>query len=360
MDKQKTVVVGLSGGVDSAVAAFLLKKQGYNVIAAFMKNFSDTKNPYTGECSWIQEKHDAQLIASKLKIPFHVFDFEKEYKSQVIDPMYKAYEKGLTPNPDISCNTIIKFPLFWKYAKKLGADYIAMGHYARIKNKNSSFDLLSGKDKEKDQTYFLYELSQSDLEHTLFPIGDYTKKEVREIAKKNKFQNWNKRSTRGICFVGKVDMKSFLEKKIKNKPGKIFSPEGKIIGSHPGSMYFTIGQRAVPSLGINIENSYNKEKSRLYIAKKKGNDIIIAPENHPILKTKSVNLINFHIINKKEAIPSKLQARIRHLGQLNPGKLTKKGKKYQFIFNKTQEGIAPGQALVLYHKDKVIGGGEIA
>lgn len=359
-DSQKTVVVGLSGGVDSAVSALLLKKKGYKVIGAFMKNFSDTKNPLTGECSWAEEKRMAQRIASSLEIPFVVFDFEKEYKNQVIKPMYRAYKRGLTPNPDITCNTLIKFPLFWKHAKKLGADYIAMGHYARVKSSSQRFSLLAGKDKNKDQSYFLYELSQSDLEHTLFPIGNLTKEEVRKIAKENHLPNWDKHSTRGICFVGKVNLKSFLEKNIKNHPGKVLSPEGKILGTHPGVMYFTIGQRIGPHLGINIEKPHGREQEKWYVAAKKGNALIAAPENHHSLFKKEAIIKKLHLINPKEKIPSELKARIRHLGELYSGKLKKLNNHYRFIFSSPVKSLALGQSLVLYAKDKIIGGGEIS
>src|SRR6185437_14274083 len=163
------------------------------------KNFSDTKDPLTGQCSWIEDKKMAQKIALKIKIPFIVLDFEKEYKKQVIEPMYKLYKKGLTPNPDIACNTIIKFPMFWEKAKKVGADFIATGHYARIKKEKEMYSLLTGKDKKKDQSYFLAGLKQTDLKHALFPLGYLTKEKIRQIAKKRGFQNWNRPGTRGIC-----------------------------------------------------------------------------------------------------------------------------------------------------------------
>ena len=358
-NNQKTVVIGLSGGVDSAVAALLLKKKGYKVIAAFMKNFSDTKNPLTGDCSYLEEKKMAQRVASKLKIPFVVFDFEKEYKNLVMDQMYKDYQKGLTPNPDISCNTIIKFPLFWEEAKKLGADYIAIGHYARIKKVGKEFQLFAGKDKSKDQSYFLYELSQQDLSHTLFPIGNLTKEEVRKTAKSLNFPNWNKKSTRGICFVGKVNMISFLSKKIKKSPGKVITPEGKTIGTHDGVQYYTIGQKVGPHLGIEIKKEFPQEK--YYIADKlKNNKLVVAPNGHPSLKKQEVKLINFHLINQKERVPKKLKARIRHLGILHSGNFEKENQGYKFNFDRPLEAIAPGQSLVLYYKNRVIGGGQIA
>ncbi len=355
-DQQKTVVIGLSGGVDSSVAALLLKRKGYRVIGAFMKNFSDTKNPYTGECSYLEDKRMAQRVAALLGIRFVVFDFEKVYKKEVIEPMFKAYAKGLTPNPDILCNTIVKFPLFWKEAHKLGANYIAMGHYARI-IKKKGYELFSGKDKTKDQSYFLSDLSQSDLEHTLFPLGNLSKKEVRKIAKKNNLPNWNKHGTVGICFVGKVHMQSFLKNRIKAREGIVKDPEGNIIGKHNGIQFYTIGQKVGEHIGIEIKKPKEYSQKRFYVADKiKPNVLIVAPENHPTLKKKKVEIKKIHIINPKEKIPNNgLKARIRHLGQLHSGKLIKN----QFIFEREVESIAPGQYIVIYNKDKVIASGEI-
>lgn len=358
MKSQKKILVALSGGVDSAIAALILKKQGYKVIGAFMKNFSDTKDPITGECNWIQEKLMAQKIASHLDIPLIIFDFEKEYKKLIINPMLKAYSKGLTPNPDISCNTIIKFPLLWKKAQKYKVDYIATGHYARIKKDKLGYHLLTGKDKTKDQSYFLSELSEENLSHTLFPIGNLTKEQVRKIARQNSLPNWNKKSTRGICFVGKINFKDFLSKKIKPNPGKVISPEGKIIGTHQGIAYYTIGQRAGPRIGIELIPKLTGKK--YYIAKKiKPNTLVIAPENHPSLKTKLIKIKNLHLINPKEKIPQKVKVRIRHLGDFLQGKLKNIKNDYIFILKKPIQGIAPGQSLVIYFNQKVIGCGEI-
>ena len=216
----------MSGGVDSSVAALLLKKQGYEVIGAFMINWSDTKNKITGECAWRDEKRIAMKIAAKLGIKFITLNFEKLYKKDVVDVMFKNYQKGITPNPDIDCNNKIKFPLLIKEAKKLKCDFIATGHYARInhkgitfgvKNKNGKYDLLRAKDELKDQSYFLYRIKQKELKNILFPIGEHTKKEIREIAKKNNFPNYDKKSTTGICFIGKINLKEFLQKRIKSK-----------------------------------------------------------------------------------------------------------------------------------------------
>jgi len=201
MDKKQKILVAMSGGVDSSVAALILKKQGYNVIGAFMKNWGDTKNSL-GECSWKDDRKEAMKIASQLEIPLITLDFEKQYKKDVIEPMFSSYKKGITPNPDVDCNQKLKFPLLWKAAKKLDANFIATGHYVRRKGDI----MLRARDENKDQSYFLYRLNSSDLKHSLFPIGGLTKKQVREIAKKNKFPNYNRKSTVGICFIGKLNL----------------------------------------------------------------------------------------------------------------------------------------------------------
>ena len=257
------VFVGLSGGVDSSVAAALLIKQGYDVTGVFMRNWSEPHlDSHKGPC-WIDERRDAMRVAAKLKIPFLTFDFEKEYKSQVVDYMFREYRAGRTPNPDIMCNKLIKFPLFWREAKKLGADFIATGHYARIRpplappskggdrlsspsegeaRRGLGFKLLKGVDEKKDQSYFLYGLSQEDLLHTLFPVGDLTKPEVRKIAAKLNLPTAKKEESMGICFVGEVKIKDFLRVKIKPRPGNIVDTEGNVIGKHDGIWYYTIGQ----------------------------------------------------------------------------------------------------------------------
>ena len=362
MSNRKTVLVGLSGGVDSSVAALLLKKQGYNVIGCFMKNFSDTKNPLTGECSWIEERKMAQKISSVLQIPFMTLDYENQYKSKVINPMFKSYSQGRTPNPDVSCNTLIKFPALLKAARENKADYISTGHYAKITADEYGLHLNSGKDKKKDQSYFLYGLKESQLKKILFPLQDLKKEKVREIARVNKFPNWNKKGTRGICFVGKTDMKMFLKNNIKEKPGKILSPEGKEIGAHPGISYFTIGEKVGPKKGVFISDKYrDKEKERIYVAAKKGDYLIIAPKNHRLLQARKINLKRFHKINPKEKIQfSNLRIRIRHLGNLLPGKMRLNKNQCVFYLKKPTQGIAPGQVAVIYQKKRVIGGGIIS
>jgi len=367
MVKRKKVLLAMSGGVDSSVAALLLKRQGYEVMGVFMKNWSDTKNKITGECAWRDERAIALKIAVQLDIPFTTLDFEKEYKEQVVDEMFKLYKKGITPNPDVDCNQKIKFPLLWKAAKKLKADYIATGHYVRIKNNN----LLRAKDESKDQSYFLYRISKEDLKHTLFPIGDYTKVQVREIAKKNKFPNSNKKGTVGICFIGKINLKEFLKKRIPQKKGKILDPEGKEIGEHDGIYYYTIGQRLGPRYGIDIDKSKFDDKrniSRWYVAKKniKTNTIVAAPQGHEILFRKDITIKSFHLISedvkklKKSALKSiHVLSRIRQVGELLPSTLSFSKGKFKITLNNAITGVSEGQAIVLYQKQKVLGGGVI-
>ncbi len=373
--KKLKVLVAMSGGVDSSVAALLMRKKGYEVIGVFMKNWSDTKNEL-GECSWKDERKMAMKISAILEIPLITLDSEKEYRKEVIEKMFTEYKKGITPNPDIDCNQKIKFPILIKTAKKLGAKYVVTGHYSRIEKKRKGFEMLRGKDETKDQSYFLYRLKQEELKHLLFPIGDYSKKKIRKIAEKNKFPNYNKKGTVGICFVGKVNLKEFLKKKIKPKKGKILDSEGNLIGEHDGIYYYTIGQRLGPRYGFDIKKM-DKDKQfikRWYVARKdvKKNTIIAAPEGHPLNFRKEIIVKDQHWINK-DNIKSlfskggwlesrrrdrflKLHARIRQVGELLP--CTFDGKKV--ILKKAITGVSEGQAIVLYKGQKVLGGGVIS
>lgn len=364
------VLLGMSGGVDSSVAALLLKKQGYDVYGAFMKNWSDTKNKITGECAWVEERNHAIKIATKLDIPFVTLDFEKEYKTLVVDEMFKKYKQGVTPNPDIDCNQKIKFPMFIKEAKKIGIDFIATGHYARIKKKGDKYEMHRAKDEKKDQSYFLYRQNQNDLKHTLFPIGELSKTKVRKIAEKNKFQNYAKKGTVGICFIGKVNMKEFLQKKIKPKKGKILNPEGKVIGEHDGIYYYTIGQRLGPRYGFEVERDTSTGRLlRWYVARKdvKKNIIIAAPEGHELNYRKEIIVQNFHLIDEDKKTfknnckkkKRKVLVRIRQAGELMPGYVTYAKNKIIVKLDEKINGVSEGQAIVLYDKTKVLGGGEI-
>lgn len=362
-------MLAMSGGVDSSVAALLLKKKGYEVVGAFMKNWSDTKNEL-GECAWRDERKFAIKIASQLDIPLITLDFEKEYRKEVINEMFKKYKKGITPNPDIDCNQKIKFPLLLKEARKRGIDLIATGHYARVKKRRKIFELFRGKDESKDQSYFLYRINQRELSRTLFPIGNLTKKRVRKIAEKNGFINANKKGTVGICFVGKVNLKDFLKKKIKPKRGKILNPAGEQIGTHDGIYYYTVGQRLGPRYGFEVKREKGtSEVKRWYVARKdaKKNIIIAAPEGHEILYRKKILVKDLHLISdgRKEFLerisqkPVKVTSRIRHVGELLPTKIYKKGSEIFAELNVKITGVSEGQAIVLYKGKKVLGGGEI-
>lgn len=364
-NKKQKVLVAMSGGVDSSVAALMMKNKGYELIGAFMKNWSDTKNEF-GECSWKDERRMAVKIASMLDIPLITLDYEKEYRREVIEEMFKKYKQGITPNPDIDCNQKIKFPKLVEEAKKLGCNFIVTGHYARIKKTGNGYQMLRAKDESKDQSYFLYRINQKELSKTLFPIGDYTKKEVREIAKKAGFPNFDKKSTVGICFVGKVNLKDFLKKKIKPKKGKILDPQGNVIGKHDGIYYYTIGQRLGPRYGFEIQREKNTPNiSRWYVAKKdaKKNQIIAAPENHPLLLRKDIIIKEPHWINSvKENKKHKVYSRIRQVGELIPSELfySRNKKRFEVSLNRAITGVSEGQAIVLYKGKEVLGGGVIS
>ncbi len=355
--KPKKVLVAMSGGVDSSVAALLMKQEGHEVIGAFMKNWS-MKRQGIGKC-WKDELIPAIKVAAQLEIPLITFNFEDAYYKDVVEEMYKSYKKGITPNPDVDCNNKVKFPLFWKEAKKMDLDYIVTGHHAKIKKTKKGFELLRGKDEGKDQSYFLYRLTQKDLEHTWFPIGNYTKKQVREIAEKHGFQNHDRKSTVGLCFIGKVNLKEFLQKKIRPKKGKILDPERNQIGEHDGIYYYTIGQKIGPKFGLEIKKG--KTMKRWYVARKnlKKNEIIAAPEGHDLLYRKEIILKNVHWISEKPKTPTKVKSRIRQVGELLPSKLEIKKGTYKITLNKPITGVSEGQAIVLYSGKKTIGGGVI-
>jgi len=284
------VVVGLSGGVDSSVAAFLLKEQGYEVIGLFMKNWHDDSVTISNECPWLEDSNDAMLVAEKLRIPFQTLDLSVEYKERIVDYMFNEYERGRTPNPDVLCNREIKFDVFMKIALDLGADYVATGHYCRKgtieKDGKTIYQLLSGKDNNKDQSYFLCQLSQEQLAKTLFPIGELTKPEVRQIAAEQDLITAEKRDSQGLCFIGKVKLPDFLQQQLKPKEGLIVEipgdyksylqtvpsfnsieeqlvyesrkmnyniTDGKVVGKHQGAHYFTKGQRKGLAVGGTIE-----------------------------------------------------------------------------------------------------------
>jgi len=363
MNKQKTkIVVAMSGGVDSSVAALLMKKAGYDIVGVFLKCWSDTKNEF-GQCNWVGERESARNVCLKLGIPLITIDAEKEYKKYVIEEMFKDYRRGVTPNPDILCNEVVKFPFLYRFAKKIRADYVVTGHYARIVGKK----LLRAKDEMKDQSYFLYRLGEGDLKRLKFPIGEYTKKEVREIARHAGFLNYSKKSTVGICFIGKIPMKNFLKTRIKTKSGNIVDVNGNILGKHDGVYYYTIGQRIGPRYDLDIKKKDDNPSlmARWYVAGKNvlKNELIVAPAGSPILFRKNILIKDFHLINggieKFKKGTHRVYARIRHVGELVPSKLSWRGRRWNLELGEKLTGVSDGQAVVLYAGKQILGGGNI-
>ena len=340
MNTKKKVYVGLSGGVDSSVAALLLIEMGYEVTGVFMKNWSD--------CDWISEERWAKKAAAHMGIPMETWDFEKEYKEKVLSNFYDEYKNGRTPNPDILCNKFIKFDLFLRRALEEGADIIATGHYAKV----ADTTLYRGHDVNKDQSYFLYTLTKDQLSHVLFPLEDLTKPQVRELAKNAKLPNSDKKDSQGICFVGAIDVKSFLEKNIGKKPGNIIDVEGTVLGSHDGVQFYTEGQREGLFLG--------GLKQPHYIAFKdmKDNILIATEKDHPLLYTKKVIVKNVHITNGK-TLPEKVCVKIRYRQPDQKATVVQNGHDLEITFDELQYSVSEGQSAVLYKGNEVLGGGII-
>ncbi|MFH1978927.1 MAG: tRNA 2-thiouridine(34) synthase MnmA [Patescibacteria group bacterium] len=351
MNKQR-VFVGMSGGVDSSVTAALLKKSGHDVTGVFIRGWYpfDFVQGKPKLCTWREDRRDAMRVAAILDIPFYTFDFSKEYKKYIIDHMVKEYKAGRTPNPDVMCNKHIKFDMFLKKALEMGADKIATGHYVKM-NEVQPHSLKIASDKEKDQSYFLWTLKQKQLKYCLFPIGDYFKSEVRELAKKFKLPVANKKDSQGLCFVGEFRMEDFLKDYIKPRPGKILNEKGEEVGEHKGVQYYTIGQRH--GVGAN-------EERPLYIVEKdlKKNILIVASEDNEEkyfkkeIKIKNVNWT----LGREPNFDKTYSARIRYRQPLQKCKLIEG---YRISFNESQRAVASGQSLVLYDGQKLLGGGVI-
>lgn len=389
----KRVVVGLSGGVDSSVTAYLLKEQGYEVIGMFMKNWHDDSVTISNECPWLDDSNDAMIVAQHLGIPFQAIDLSVEYKERIVDYMFAEYQRGRTPNPDVLCNREIKFDIFLKAAMKLGADYVATGHYARRAetevNGKKVYRLLAGKDPNKDQSYFLCQLTQEQLSKALFPIGELMKPEVREIAKKAGLATAEKKDSQGLCFIGKVHLPDFLQQKLLPKKGKaieiaadaavfkngniekgfehltqpfVFTPElGNVIGEHNGAHYYTIGQRK----GLNIGG---KPKPMFIIGTDTDKNVIYMGmgEDHPGLHRKGLFIpaIDEHWVRTDLALKvgerKNYLARIRYRQKLEPCVLHKKEDGLYIIFDTPQKAITPGQFAGWYENDELIGSGVIS
>ncbi len=353
----KKVVIGMSGGVDSSVAAILLKKQGYEVIGLFMRNWdSSINNDYLGNpnlnnniCPQEQDYNDAKAVCEKLEIPLYRVDFVKEYWDFVFTYFLDELKKGRTPNPDIMCNKYIKFDLFIKEAKKLGADYIATGHYARIKDGK----LLRGVDDNKDQTYFLSQLSKEQLQNVLFPVGDLKKEEVRKIALEYDLITAKKKDSTGICFIGERNFKEFLKNYLPSKPGKVVDIEtNRVVGEHQGLMYYTIGQRKGLNIGGNSDKMFvvgkNLDKNILYICFNEDNDY---------LKSDSCLVSDMNFIS--DLRPKEATAKFRYRQKDIPVKIEYLEDSKIIVHYNNVKAVTPGQACVLYLKDECLGGGII-
>ena len=395
----KKVVVGLSGGVDSSVAAYLLKKQGYEVIGLFMKNWHDDSVTISEECPWLEDSNDALIVAEKLGIPFQTIDLSKEYKEKIVDYMFKEYERGRTPNPDVLCNREIKFDVFLKIALQLGADYVATGHYCRkgtIKNQNGSktYQLLSGKDKNKDQSYFLCQLSQEQLSRTLFPIGELTKPQVRQLAAENALITADKKDSQGLCFIGKVRLPEFLQQQLKPRKGVIIeipattsryqreeitfdtkqdelaffsekpvyhAGDGKVVGEHQGAHYFTIGQRK----GLDVGGT----KEPLFVIDTDVKENIIYTgqgKQHPGLyrRTLFVSDQDLHWVRDDMALEAdqtmEVMARIRYRQPLQKATLYRIEGGLYVDFKEEQAAITEGQFVAWYREEELLGSGVIS
>jgi len=391
-NKNTRVVVALSGGVDSSVAAHLLVKQGYDVVGIFMKNWHDETVTISNECPWVEDSYDAMIVAEKLSIPFQTIDLSKQYQERIIDYMFNEYKIGNTPNPDVLCNREIKFDVFLEIAKNLGADYVATGHYCRVVSENNHFSLLAGKDLNKDQSYFLCQLSQKQLSKVMFPIGDLYKKEVRLIAKKQNLVTADKKDSQGLCFVGKVKLPKFLQQKLKIKKGVVvkisndFTPylntldyandsidnlrklaksfnyslnDGTVVGEHHGAHFFTIGQRK----GLAIGGS----KEPLFVIKTDViNNIVYVGEgkDHPGLfkKVLFIKNKNFHRVRTDidyQNSNNKYESRIRYRQPLQKSKLVFDKDGVFMVFENLQSAISKGQFAVWYKNKELIGSGVI-
>lgn len=353
-DKKK-IFVGLSGGVDSAVSALLLKKQGHEVIGVFMKNWSDSEDEQ-GRCTWQEDKRDATRVAARLDIPLLVFDFEKAYRKEVVEYMYREYAAGRTPNPDVLCNEKIKIPLFLEESKKRGADFIATGHYAR-KREGATIELLCGADEGKDQSYFLHRLTQEYLRYLLFPVGEMQKSEVRAVARAAGTPVAERKDSVGICFVGEVDMKEFLCSRIAKKKGDIINTAGEKVGEHEGVWYYTIGQRrglAIGGAGLPY-----------YVARKDvATNIITVAKEHEEEWMYGQSLVAHHvhwIAGIPSALPYACQARIRYRQQSQEATVQRHADGGVVVeFAKKQRAITAGQSVVFYQNEVCLGGGVIA
>lgn len=356
MSNKPIVYLALSGGVDSAVSAYLLKKQGFEVRAVYMKNWTGTHLNLAGECNWTYERDDAKKVAKHLNLPFVVWDFEREYRKWVIDYFFREYKRGRTPNPDVRCNQYVKIPLFLSRALKEGGDFIATGHYARkseilntksetnTKPQISKYQLLNGVDSEKDQSYFLYTLTQNQLKHLLFPLGEMAKVAVRRLAVKINLPVAKKPDSQGICFVGEVRIEDFLKTRIKAKPGLVVDLKGNQLGEHHGLAFYTVGQRH--GLGLSGGPWYvigRRWKQNVLIVGK------LKEQRYLLADTLIASQVNW-VLGVQPRFPFKALARHRYRHPVFSVTISRLGKNLRVKFTKQQRAITPGQSIVFYRK----------
>jgi tRNA-uridine 2-sulfurtransferase len=353
------VIVGLSGGVDSSVAALLLQHQGYSVEGLFMKNWEEDD---TAEyCSASEDLQDAQAVADRLNIPLHTINFSAEYWDRVFAYFLAEYRAGRTPNPDVLCNREIKFKAFLEHAMDaLDADQIATGHYASLATTDGNRQLLRALDENKDQTYFLYMLGQPQLQNALFPLGEREKQQVREIAAEAGFPNHKKKDSTGICFIGERKFKDFLQRYLPAKPGRIVDPEGESIGEHQGLMYYTLGQRQ----GLGIGGRQNSDEAPWYVVAKDlpNNCLIVAQgHDHPLMMSNTLEASQLHWVSgHPPAMPADYTARIRHRQPLQACTLAvMEQDRIRVRFQQPQRAVTPGQSIVIYRDNECLGGGII-
>lgn len=390
--QKKHVVVGLSGGVDSSVAAHLLKEQGYEVTGLFMKNWEDQQGVLTSSCTWEDDLMFAEMAAKKLNIPLHFVDFSKEYRQRVVDYMFREYQKGRTPNPDVLCNREVKFDLFAREAEKLGADFIATGHYCKKKESvhegRKVYSLMAGDDANKEQSYFLCQISQEQLSKALFPLGDLHKPQVREMATELGLATATRKDSQGICFIGKVDLPEFLQQKLSAKKGKILKIDkhqiealngnpgdsleeqcrpfdlgqldGQIVGEHNGAHFFTVGQRKGLNVGGTKEPLYvlavDTEKNIVYTGEGKDHPGLF--RNGLFIPRDEVHWIREDLM-LRPGREKAMDFRIRYRQPLQKGRLIMKDNGAYILFDTPQRGITPGQFAAWYENSELLGSGVI-
>ena len=354
--EQKTVVVGMSGGVDSSVAAWLLKQQGYRVIGLYMVNWEE--DDASGVCSAEEDFADVRRVCAKLDIPYYSVNFAKEYLDRVFSYFLKEYAAGRTPNPDVLCNREIKFKPFKEYARGLGADCIATGHYCAISHEGGKHFLLKAKDRNKDQTYFLNQLSQDQLSDVLFPLGGLTKPEVRAIAEREGLATAKKKDSTGICFIGERNFRKFLQSYLPNRPGKIMTTEGKVLGEHIGLMYYTLGQRK----GLDVGGQKGDVGGRWFVVDKDlvNNVLYVAHGDESRLYSAACRVSGFNWIPEApQEREFSCTAKFRYRQEEQGVRVSVRGKDVCIEFDERQRAITPGQYAVLYAGERCIGGGVI-